>query len=160
MMQIYIDAICQSRIGDTQYVLQYGLTMERTSQKDRLLQLLKSGWNIKGKFINGDGYETYTVENDSDIKVLRNFLQNKLNYNIEEKYNKILLSFQEFYNRDCKTEGSNVGITLWSVSSGEHENLRFENEEAEEIRNILKLHLNISQDRDMLINLLERENKK
>ena len=45
MMQIYVDAIVASiKTKETQYVLYHSLEYERTSDKNRVLNLLQSGW--------------------------------------------------------------------------------------------------------------------
>lgn len=154
-MQIYADAMSASRVGDIQYVLQNSLQMERTCNKERVLELLESGWNITGKFNNGAGYENYKIENETHIDILINFLNNKFECPTS-KTKIIILSFQEFYNYDYQSEGMNVDITFWNEQM-QHDNLRLDGERAKDIRDFLVLHLFVKQDKDSLIDLLEKE---
>lgn len=158
MMQIHIDAITASRTGKPQYVLRKSLSMERTSNEERLLELLQSGWDIVGKYINGTGYETYKVMDETSVEILRNFLQKITQFPIPEA-SIIMLSFQVFYQQHyCQVEDLNAYITFWS-SEANYDNLQLKGEEAEKVKNLLKEQLFIKQDKDDLINLLELQQK-
>lgn len=153
MMQIYVDAISASRIEDAQYVLQHSLQMERTSKKERVVELLKSGWDIAGEFHNGAGYYRYKIENKTHIAILSDFLKNKFRcptFNAKI----ICLSFQEFYNRGCQSEWMNVDIVFWN-DQVKYKTLRLDGEEVRDIRDFLIFYLGIKQDKDSLIDLWE-----
>ena len=154
MMQIYIDAISNSRIGNVEYVLQKSLQMERTCKKERVLELLKLGWDIVGKFNNGAGYESYRLDDETKINILINFLKSKFECPISEA-NIVNLSFQEFYDYGCQSEGINVDITFWNEKM-QHNNLRLEGRGVKDIRDFLMFHLSVKQDKDFLIDTLEK----
>lgn len=158
MMQIYTDAINASRVGDKQYVLQRSLDFCRLSDENQVLDHLKDGWDIKGEFINGAGYETYRLHDENHINILIGFLQNKFGI-VAFSAEIVHLSFQEFFANDCTSEGINVDILFWN-SEKKHENIRVEEEKARAVRDLLTLQLFVKQYKDSLIKLLEKKRRK
>ena len=157
MMQVHIDAICASREGPTQYVLEKSLDVERVFDEKRLLKMLKDGWNIAGKYINGTGYESYRLVERVHICTFLAFAEKRFGVEVTEAPDVILLDFQEFYDSTCEPEGLNVGVTVWETATGNHSYIRFDNDKAQEIRELLLLHLFVKQDKGMLMGLLEKK---
>ena len=103
MMQIYVDAIQGSMTGFPQYVMQKSLQLERTKNKEYVIDCLKNGWEMKGAYIDGIGYEVYKADAPEQIKMLKTFITKGLKaecpkFNEPDVSNEaITFYFQEFY---------------------------------------------------------------
>lgn len=159
MNDIYVNAILRSRINDTQYVIEKSLDLLLVDNKINLLNYLKNGWNIKGKYHNGVGYYSYRIDDEATIGVLSNYLKSKHKIYCTSVITTIYFSFQEFFDRSAKSEGMNVDVTIWNTSKKRHTNYRLENEQAKDIYDFIVscglCGLNISQDKYMLIREIE-----
>lgn len=165
MMQIFVDAIEKSRTDDTQYVLFRSLDMKCISDKRKLLELLKDGWQIMGKYHNGIGYEKYHITDSSIVKFFGNYLNDKIferniKSDVIHNANTVYIDFQIYYEPiNCKVDGSNAGITFFQHKGNQciHEYFYIENNEnVESIETFLDAFC-IKQDNDTLIDLLEKK---
>lgn len=75
MMQIFDNAISNSKSGKPQYVLLKSLDYVTCEYGESLLKHLLDGWNIAGEFINGTGYEHYVLEDEKDIWIIKNLFK-------------------------------------------------------------------------------------
>lgn len=75
MMQIFDNAISNSKSGKPQYVLLKSLDYATCEYGESLLIHLLDGWNIAGEFINGTGYEHYVLEDEKDIWIIKNLFK-------------------------------------------------------------------------------------
>ena len=165
MMQIFVNAIEKSRTDNTQYVLFKSLDMLCVSDKRKLLELLKDGWQMMGEYHNGVGYEKYYITDSSVVKSFENYLNDKVfkhptKSDVIHNANTVYIHFQIYYEPiTCKIEGSNVGITFFQHNGNQcvPEYFRIENSENVEL---IKRFLNVfgvKQDNDSLIDLFEKE---
>lgn len=161
MMNIYVNAILGSRTGKTRYVIEKGLDLLLIDNKRNLLEYLKNGWNIKGKYHNGVGYYSYRIDDEAIISILSNYLKSKHKIYCTSVITTIYFSFQEFFDRSAKSEGMNVDVTIWNTSKKRHTNYRLENEQAKDIHDfIVSCGLNIPQYKANLIHEIETDFKK
>ena len=164
-MQIFVNAIEKSRTDNTQYVLFKSLDMLCVSDKRKLLELLKDGWQMMGEYHNGIGYEKYYITDSSVVKSFENYLNDKVfkrntKSDVIHNANTVYINFQFYYEPiTCKVDGSNANITFFQHKGNQciHEHFRIENNENIEL---IKRFLNVfsvKQDNDTLIDLLEKE---
>lgn len=161
MMQIYDDALDASREGNTKYVLSKSLDMTMCEYGKGLLKYLKDGWDIKGRFHNGTGYETYIIENvgndTAKIKSVMKTIGEITGVEPPERY-AVILSFQMFYDKSNKLEGLNLNVdTLEKGSTKAADKFYFVDNDAEKIRDLLINILFVKQDKRGLIIRLEKE---
>ena len=142
MMQIYVDAIVASiKTKETQYVLYHSLEYERTSDKNRVLNLLQSGWKCGGEYIDGIGYEYFKILSTEKIKPLAHYLQLKL-------AGEIRIVFKETY--DCLANLLKLEATI-SCSEIKERNVVLSGEKASGLREFLLFNLGVKQDPDAII---------
>lgn len=161
MMQIYDDALDASRESNTKYVLSKSLDMTMCEYGKGLLKYLKDGWDIKGRFHNGTGYESYIIENvgkdAAKIKSVIKTIGEMTGVEPPERY-AVILSFQMFYNKSNKLEGINLNVeTLEKGSTQAEDKFYFVDDDAEKIRDLLINILFVKQDKRGLIIRLEKE---
>jgi len=162
MMQIHVDAITASRIAETQYVLSKSLDMVRVSDKRKLLDYLKSGWDIAGKYHNGDNEENYKTTSESEIDRIKYVVENLSGIEIKPATT-VTVSFTEYFERiTCKPEKLVAEAIFFNFVGEklEHENFRFEGDEAKKIRDVIVYILGMRQDKSAIITLLEKQLKK
>lgn len=161
MNDIFIRAILESQNGNTQYILSKSLDTICVSDAKTALDYLNKGWNLKVKFQNGVGYESFKVISESDINIIKNFIENKLLGFEVSSANIIYLSFKEFYPyANCTSYGLNADVTLFSTIKNNEKNvsktLSFADDKANQLRYVLYA-LNIKPDNDSIIKHLEKE---
>lgn len=160
MMQIHIDAIQKSRVADVQYVLKKSLDMVCVSDEKQLLEYLKDGWEIAGKYNNGAGDDNYKTTDEKEIWCIKNFIEKELLGFEIKSASTVTVSFQEFFEPiTCKPEEIRAFITFYNVIDGklEHEDFRFYDDNAKRIRDII-FGLNMKQDKATVIDLIEKKN--
>lgn len=168
MMQIHIDAIQKSRVAETQYVLSKSLDMVCISNEKQLLEYLKDGWEIVGKYHNGVGEYNYKVssKNDVDFNIfvidsIKGFIEKELLGFEIKPATAVTISFQEFFAPvTCQSEEVRAFITFYNTVDGklEHEDFRFNTENAKRIRDIISV-LHMKQDKATVIDLIEKKMK-
>lgn len=159
MMQVHIDAISASRMGQTQYVLSKGLDIVRIFDKNSLLEHFKSGWEIEAAYHNGVGDDNYKISSDKPMEIIKNFIESEHNGLCLKMPTIITVSFQEYFEAvTCKSEKLIAYVNLFNSTNGklEHENFRFEDEKAMKLKDIITF-LSIRQDKTRLISLFENE---
>lgn len=159
MMQVHIDAISASRMGQTQYVLSKSLDIVRIFDKKSLLEHLKSGWEIESAYHNGVGDDNFKICSDKPMEIIKNFIESEHNGIHVKPPTVITVSFQEYFEDvTCKSEKLIAYVNLFNSTNGklEHENFRFEDKQATKLKNIITF-LSIKQDKARLITLLENE---
>lgn len=159
MMQIHIDAIQKSRVADIQYVLRKSLDMVCVSDEKQLLEYLKDGWEIAGKYNNGAGYDNFKTTDEKEIWCIKNFIEKELLGFEVKSASTVTVSFQEFFAPiTCKSEEVRVFITFYNVIDGklEHEDFRFYGDNAKRVRDII-FCLNMKQDKATVIDLIEKK---
>lgn len=161
MMQIHVNAIEKSRVGDIQYVLRKSLDMACVSEEKRLLEYLKDGWEIAGKYNNGVGYDSYRTTDEREIFCIKNFIEKELLGFEIESASSVTISFQEFFAPiTCKSKEVRGFITFYNTVDGklEHENFRFYDDNANRIKDLI-FGLNMEQDKATVIDLIEKKMK-
>ena len=161
MMQIHVDAITASRIAETQYVLSKSLDMVRVSDKRKLLDYLKSGWDIVGKYSNGVGSDEYKTSSESEIERVKYFVEKEQGANINPADTATVV-FHDYYNEvTCESEKLIAYVTFSNYSNGQRKNERFcyQDEKAIELRDHVWI-LGMRQDKSTIITLLEKQLKK
>ena len=162
MMQIHVDAIKASLRGKTQYVLSKSLDMVRVSDLETLLDYLKSGWDIVEKYHNGDGEENYKTTSESEIDRIKYVIENLTGFEIKPATT-VTVSFTEYFEDvTCKPEKLVAEAIFFNIVDEklEHENYRFEDDEAKKIRDVMVHILGMRQDKSAIISLLEKQLKK
>ena len=161
MMQTHIDAIQKSRVADIQYVLRKSLDMVCVSDEKQLLEYLKDGWEIAGKYNNGARYDNFKTTNEREISCIKNFIEKELLGFEIKSASTVTISFQEFFEPiTCKSEEVRAFITFYNTIDGklEHEDFRFNAENAKRIRDIISV-LHMKQDKTTVIDLIEKKMK-
>lgn len=161
MMQIHIDAIQKSRVADIQYVLRKSLDMACVSDEKQLLEHLKDGWEIAGKYNNGTGYDNFKTTDEKEIWCIKNFIEKELLGFEVKSASTVTVSFQEFFAPiTCKSEEVRAFITFYNVIDGklEHEDFRFYGDNIKRVRDII-FGLNMKQDKATVIDLIEKKMK-
>ena len=161
MMQIHIDAIQKSRVADIQYVLRKSLDMACVSNEKQLLEYLKDGWEIDGKYNNGDGYDDFKTTDEREIYCIKNFIEKELLGFEVKSASTVTVSFQEFFAPiTCESEEVRAFITFYNVIDGklEHEDFRFYGDNAKRVRDFV-FGLNMKQDKATVIDLIEKKMK-
>lgn len=148
MMQIYVDAVTASiKTNEAQYVLYHSLEYERTSNKNRVISLLNSGWKCSGEYIDGVGYEYFKVVSGKNIKALSRYLQLKLTDDVN-------IVFKETYDCFAKPLGYEATVSCDGI---EERTVAYIGEKAKVLREFLLFTLGIRQDSETLIAKLETE---
>lgn len=157
MNDIYVNAILKSQTKDTQYVIEKSFDLLLVDNKIDLLNYLKNGWNIKGKYHNGSGCYKYIIKDKTVIDILFHYLETKTKLYNNFTVTDIILNFQEYFDRNANSEGINVDITIWNTPNKKYQHYRLDNTNT--VRDILgfitSCSLNISQDKHMLIREIE-----
>lgn len=159
MMQIHIDAIQKSRVADIQYVLRKSLDMACVSDEKQLLEYLKDGWEITGKYNNGTGYDNYKTTDEKEIQCIKNFIEKELLGFEIKSASTVTISFQEFFVPiTCQSEEVRCFVTFYNTIDGklEHEDFRFYGDNAKRIKDIV-FGLNMKQDKATVIDLIEKK---
>lgn len=117
MMQVHIDGITASRTGDSQFVMQKGLDIFRTSDLKSVLKHLKEGYVISTKYHNGVGERNYKTTDPFKLTILTNFLNEKGSYDIKNPIC-IGVSFQEFYSQSCELEEKRGFLVVEKITNG------------------------------------------
>ena len=159
MMSIHAHAIEKSRVDDKiQYVLRKSLDMVCVSDEDTLLAHLKDGWDIVGRYNNGVGEDAYKTTSESEIAVIKSFIEKELLGFEIKPASTVTVSFQEFFApKSCTSEGLNVDIGFFNNIDGkfEHECFRFEEDKARGVKRLLTV-LGMQQYKEAVIHLIER----
>lgn len=159
MMQIHIDAIQKSRVADVQYVLSKSLDMACVSDEKKLLEYLKDGWEIAGKYNNGVGYDNYKTTNEKEIWCIKNFVEKELLGFETKSASTVTVSFQEFFAPiTCQSEEVRAFITFYNTVDGKYEVFRFYGDNAKRIKDII-FALHMRQDKATVIDLIEKKMK-
>lgn len=161
MMQIHIDAIQKSRVAEVQYVLRKSLDMACVSDEKQLLEYLKDGWEIAGKYNNGTGYDNFKTTDEKEIWCIKNFIEKELLGFEVKAASTVTVSFQEFFAPiTCQSEEVRAFITFYNTVDGklEHEDFRFYGDNAKRVRDIV-FGLNMKQDKATVIDLIEKKMK-
>ena len=159
MMQTHIDAIQKSRVTEVQYVLSKSLDMACVSDENQLLEYLKDGWEIAGKYNNGVGYENFKTTDKKEIWCIKNFVEKGLLGFEVKSASTVTVSFQEIFEPiTCKSEEVRAFITFYNAIDGklEHENFRFYGDNAKRVRDII-FGLNMKQDKATVIDFIEQK---
>lgn len=159
MMQIYVDAIQKSRVSDIQYVLSKSLDMACVSDEKKLLEYLKDGWEITGKYNNGTGYENYKTTDEMEIQCIRNFIEKELLGFEIKSASTVTVSFQEFFAPvTCQSEEVRAFITFYNTIDGklEHEDFHFYGDNVKRVKDII-FGLDMKQDKATVIDLIEKK---
>ena len=160
-MQIHIDAIQKSRVEDVQYVLRKSLDMACVSDEKQLLEYLKDGWEIAGKYNNGTGYDNFKTTDKKEIWCIKNFIEKELLGFEVKSASTVTVSLQEFFAPiTCQSEEVRAFITFYNTVDGklEHEDFRFYGDNAKRVRDIV-FGLNMKQDKATVIDLIEKKMK-
>jgi hypothetical protein len=116
MRQIHIDALVASRTGDTQYVLSKGLSEERCFAKQRVLNLLKQGYEIQGKYVKGVCRSFYSTADDNIVSSLVHYMQDKFPATqtvlADKSVKSIGLIITESFEHSCEWESGNMKVVL------------------------------------------------
>ena len=158
-MQIHIDAIEKSRTEDTQYVLRKSLYMVRISNKKDLLEYLKDGWDIVGKYHNGVRDEYYKITNQTELSCIKEFIERIHFIRNIKSVSTITVHFSEYFEPiTCKTIELMGTVKLFGLVDGklEHEIFCCREKYANKLKGLL-LDLSIQQDKTSVINLLEKK---
>lgn len=157
MNDIYVNAILKSQTKSTQYVIEKSFDLLLVDNKIDLLNYLKNGWNIKGKYHNGSGYYKYIIKDKTVIDILFHYLETRIKLCSDSIVTDIVLNFQEYFDRRANSEGMNVDITIWNTSNKKFQHYRLNNTDT--VRDILgfvtSCGLNVPQDKHMLIHEIE-----
>lgn len=159
MMQIYVDAIQKSRVEDIQYVLSKSLDIACVSDEKKLLEYLKDGWEIAGKYNNGTCYEDYKTTDEREIQCIKNFIEKELLGFEIKSASTVTVSFQEFFAPiTCQSEEVRCFVTFYNTIDGklEHEDFRFYGDNAKRVKDIV-FNLNMKQDKATVIDLIEKK---
>lgn len=161
MTQIQNNAIRDSQIENTQYVISNGSKQICIADKRELLAFLRYAWDIVKKYNNGIGEDNFNISEPSEVKCIQDFIEQELlEFNIASCATNILVSFQEFYEPESlEIEELRSNVSLLKISAEgplNWECFYFTNENAEKLRNEI-LRLNIKQDKKSLVTILEKE---
>lgn len=159
MMQIYVNAIQKSRVADIQYVLSKSLDMACVSDEKKLLEYLKDGWEITGKYNNGTGYDNYKTTDENEIQCIKNFIEKELLGFEIKSASTVTISFQEFFAPiTCQSEEVRCFVTFYNTvdEKFEHEDFRFYGDNAKRVKDIV-FGLNMKQDKATVIDLIEKK---
>lgn len=161
MMQIHVNAIEKSRVADIQYVLRKGFDMACVSNEQQLLEYLKDGWEIAGKYSNGVGYNKYKTTDEREIFCIKNFIEKELHgYEFKLVASTVTISFLEYFEPITCELKKIVALIVFSVPFNrrfKHYSYPFENENAKKIKNFLIFDLNMKQDKANVIDLIEKK---
>lgn len=163
MNQIFTNAIENSRVGKPEYVLSKSLYMVRTNNEKRVIQYLKDGYQLRGKFVNGVGEYTYRVSDSSYIPVIKSFIETELlGLEIIDTVDIIIADFQEFFEPiTCRREELRLSVQFWKNGESKPVIVRFTGENAEKAMTFLLCCCgNMKQDGTSLLNLLEKKSQK
>lgn len=115
MMQVYVDALQASKTGPAQYLVQRGLAdVVRLHRSAVLLNLLRSGYELKAKCVSGvleQDWRLYADSEDHNIVVAAQILLDKLG--IEDGWKTISVHTQESYDDLYRREFVNMYIDIW-----------------------------------------------
>lgn len=176
MMNVYLGAINDSKVGSSQYVLEKSLDIFRTHDPKSVVDHLSNGWELKGICHNGVLYSdwrisAYQIEHNTIVRATYQRICDIIGYNAVDKVRKSMrVSTQEhFDNKDRETVY--MTIELWSEGNGKPDifdvtpksriadKQKFEagQEKAMRILDLLTLY-GIKQDKDGLVRRLRAEN--
>lgn len=160
MMQVYINAMeCSKGFNKTQYVIAKGLDIFYCSYGKELLSYLKDGYEIKDKFNNGISERKWRVDDPNIIDCILKIAGCNLEYDF------LYINTQEFYEHNVsetvymyfdvwnKNHPTTVYITLKSIYDPEYIKGQ---KNARSILDMLFIW-NVKQDKDSIIDLLEKE---
>lgn len=167
MMQIYLDAIHGSMTGFPQYVMQKGLQLERTKKKEYVIDCLKNGWEMKGAYIDGIGYEVYKTDTPEKLKILKKFIANELSL-FCPKFSKlnasdeaITIYFQEYYKSvDASRElHTDICFSVTRLNTGMEEArwIYLNHALSSKLEEFLMFNLQLKQDNSYWIEKLQKE---
>lgn len=125
MMQVYTDAIHESKSGSPQYVLKKSLDICRTNDQEKVAEFLREGYRIDAKCVNGDLEQRWTLhsnsESDREIRALAAL--SKI-LGLRKQRELIVISTQEFYDWRFEPEFVRLSISLWDCIPGKPDTIQ------------------------------------
>ena len=120
MMQIFNEAIELSRSGETKYVLAKNDDVRMCEYGEELLRLFKDGYELCGRFRNGNCYDSFIVERTAkqkeDFDSVREVIEKIVGFSYPDVC-AISLSFQTFYDRENLVDGVNLDVSLYVMNT-------------------------------------------
>lgn len=176
MMNVYLGAINDSKVGADQYVLEKSLDIFRTHDEKSVVDYLSNGWELKGVCHNGVLYSdwwlsAYQIEHNSTVRVMHQRICDLVGCNTVDKARRSMrITTQEYFDKEDR-ETIYMAIELWSEGNGKPDifdvtpksriadKQKFEagQEKAMRILDLLTLY-GIKQDKDGLVRRLRAEN--
>ena len=175
MMNVYLGAINDSKVGADQYVLEKSLDIFRTHDEKSVVDHLSNGWELKGVCHNGvlesDWWlSAYQIEHNSIVRTMHQRICDIIGCNTVDKGRSMRIATQEYFD-DEDRETVYMTIELWAEGNSKPDiydvtpksrvagKREFEvgQEKAMRILDLLTLY-GIKQDKDGLARRLRTEN--